>query len=105
MAGVETATEAEGVRECVARPRWKWPDREKVQIVGEAQRPGAVLQEVAQRHDLHLSLLTRRRAQYRTVRKTASRREVRLLPVVVEPRLRAPVHLGRNGVTELLLVI
>ena len=53
----------------------------KAQIVREAQRPGAMLQEVARRHGLHPSLLTRWRAQSRVVERKAARREARLLPV------------------------
>jgi transposase len=97
MDGVQTTGEAERIRESVARRRRKWSDREKVQIVGEAQRPGAVLQEVAQRHGLHPSLLTRWRAQYGTVRKKASRQEARLLPVTVETRARGGLPRARIG--------
>ena len=96
MDGVQGITEAEPVRESAARRRRMWSDQEKAQIVGEAQRPGAMLQEVAQRHGLHPSLLTRWRAQYRAVRKKAARREVRLLPVTVEPRTRAAVQVARG---------
>jgi transposase len=95
MDGVQVIVDAEPVRESVIRRRRKWSDREKTQIVQEAQRAGARLQEVARRHGLHPSLLTRWRAQYRTVRKKAVRREVRLLPVKVEPRTRAGFHPAR----------
>jgi transposase len=94
--GVQGITEVEPVRDSVARRRRRWSAREKAQIVEEAQRPGAMLQEVAQRHGLHPSLLTRWRAQYRTVRKKAARREVRLLPVTVEPRTRPGFRLPRT---------
>lgn len=94
---VQTTGETERIRESVARRRRKWSDREKVQIVGEAQRPGAVLQEVAQRHGLHPSLLTRWRAQYGTARKKASRQEARLLPVTIEPRARGGLERARIG--------
>ena len=87
MDGVQVMADAEPVRESVIRRRRKWSDREKAQIVQEAQRAGARLQEVARRHGLHPSLLTRWRAQYRTVRKKAVRREVRLLPVTVERQI------------------
>jgi transposase-like protein len=56
--------------------------------VREVQRRGAILQEVAQRHGLHPSLLTRWRAQHRTVAKKAGMREARLMPVRVEPQTR-----------------
>lgn len=81
--------EVEPVRESVIRRRRRWSDREKAQIVREAQRPGAILQEVAQRHGLHPSLLTRWRAQHRTVVKKAPLRQTRLLPVRVESQTRS----------------
>lgn len=81
--------EVEPVRESVIRRRRRWSDREKAQIVREAQRPGAILQEVAQRHGLHPSLLTRWRAQHRTVVKKAPLRQARLLPVRVESQTRS----------------
>ena len=95
MEEVQTAAEAALVRESVSRRRRSWSDQEKAQIVQEAQRPGAMLQEVAQRHGLHPSLLTRWRAQYRAVRKKAARGEVPLLPVTVEPRARAGFQVAR----------
>jgi transposase-like protein len=84
----------EAVRESVIRRRRKWSDRDKAQIVREVQRPGSVLQEVAQRHGLHPSLLTRWRAQHQTV-KTASKRQARLLPVRVEPHTRGSARSER----------
>lgn len=96
MDGVLGITEGAPVRESVTRRRRTWSAREKAQIVAEAQRPGAMLQEVAQRHGLHPSLLTRWRAQHRTVKKKAARREVRLLPVTVEPRTRPGFPLPRT---------
>ena len=55
------------------------------------------MQEVAQRHGLHPSLLTRWRAQHQAVAKQASRREARLLPVKIEPRARARARLAPPG--------
>ncbi len=89
MDGAAGRDEVEPVRESVIRRRRKWSDREKARIVREAQRPGAILQEVAQRHGLHPSLLTRWRAQHRTVVKKAPLRQARLLPVRVEPQTRS----------------
>lgn len=100
MDGVQGITEAEPVRESVTRRRRMWSAREKAQIVAEAQRPGAMLQEVAQRHGLHPSLLTRWRAQYRTARKKTARRDVRLLPVTVEPRTRLRSQVARADSTR-----
>lgn len=82
----------EPVRESVIRRRRRWSDREKAQIVREVRRPGAILQEVAQRHGLHPSLLTRWRAQHRTV---VPLRQARLLPVRVEPQTRSTPRSSR----------
>src|SRR5690349_349861 len=88
MDGAAASDGVEPVRESVIRRRRRWSDREKARIVREVRRPGAILQEVAQRHGLHPSLLTRWRAQHRTVVKKAPRRQARLLPVRVEPQTR-----------------
>jgi transposase-like protein len=88
MDGVQGRESVEPVRESVIRRRRRWSDREKARIVREVQRPGAILREVAERHGLHVSLLTRWRAQHRAVAKKASTREARLLPVRVEPHTR-----------------
>lgn len=97
MDGKQTEGDAEPVRESVIRRRRKWSAREKAQIVREAQRPGAVLQEVAHRHGLHPSLLTRWRAQHRTATPKATRREVRLLPVKLERRAQQSARVARPG--------
>jgi transposase len=89
MDGAAGRDEVEPVRESVIRRRRRWSDLEKAQIVREAQRPGAILQEIAQRHGLHPSLLIRWRAQYRTRVKKAPLRQARLLPVRVEPQTRS----------------
>jgi transposase-like protein len=68
--------------------------------VREVQRPGASLQEVAQRHGLHPSLLTRWRAQQRTVVKKATTKEARLLPVRVEPQTRPSPRFARDDIRE-----
>ena len=89
MDGEQAAAGAERVHESAIRRRRKWSAGEKAKIVREAQRPGAMLQEVAQRHGLHPSLLTRWRAQGPVVKKQAARREARLLPVTIERRPRS----------------
>ena len=94
---LQTEGNAESVRESVIRRRRKWSAREKAQIVREAQRSGAVLQEVAQRHGLHPSLLTRWRAQYRAAAPKTTHREARLLPVKVERRAQPPAQVARPG--------
>ena len=95
MDGAAGTDEVEPVRESVIRRRRTWSDREKAQIVREAQRPGAILQEVAQRHGLHPSLLTRWRAQHRTAVKKATLR-ARLLPVRVEPQTQSSPRFSRG---------
>ena len=95
MDGAHGRDEVEPIRESVVRRRRRWSDREKTQIVREVQRPGAILQEVAQRHGLHPSLLTRWRAQHRTAVKKATTRQARLLPVRVEPQTRSSARLAR----------
>ena len=98
MYGEQAAAGAERVHESAIRRRRKWSAGEKAKIVREARRPGAMLQEVAQRHGLHPSLLTRWRAQGRVVKKKAARREARLLPVTVERRPRSEFGLVRPNV-------
>ena len=75
--------EAEVVGRSVRRRLWT--AEEKRRIVRESQRPGAVRQEIAQRHDVNVSVLNRWRTEQlrRTsgAKKTTSR--VRLLPVQV----------------------
>jgi transposase len=96
MDGAAGKDEVVPVRESVLRRRRKWSDQEKARIVREAQRPGASLQEVCQRHGLHPSLVTRWRAQHRTVVKKATPRKARLLPVRVEPQTRSSPRLARG---------
>jgi transposase len=95
--GIQTDGNAEPVRESMIRRRRKWSAREKAQIVREAQRPGAVLQEVAERHGLHPSLLTRWRAQHQTAVLKTARWEARLLPVKLERRAQPPARVARPG--------
>jgi transposase len=101
MDGEQTMGGAERVHQSAVRRRRKWSAGEKAQIVQEAQRRGAMLQEVARRHGLHPSLLTRWRAQYRVVAQKAARREARLLSVGVEPRPRSESGVARpDGMRE-----
>jgi transposase len=79
------------------KTRRKWTAAEKRQIAQQALRRGAVLQEVAQRHGIHPSLLYTWRRQYRAgsaaIRRTAPNRAM-LLPVKVRrstaPRAQQP---------------
>ena len=95
MDGAHGPDEVEPIRESVVRRRRRWSDREKAQIVRELQRPGAILQEVAQHHGLHPSLLSRWRAQHRTAVKKTTTRQARLLPVRVEAQSRSSPRLAR----------
>jgi transposase-like protein len=53
------------VRESGVQTRRRWPESQKLQIVRESHRPGAVLLEIARKNGLHPSLLTKWRAQHR----------------------------------------
>lgn len=67
------------------RTRRLWTAEEKRRIVRESRRPGAVRQQVAQRHGVHVSVLNRWRTEQLSratvAKKTVSR--ARLLPVQV----------------------
>jgi len=95
MDGAAARDGVEPIRESVIRRRRRWSNGEKARIVREVRRPGAILQEVAQRHGLHPSLLTRWRAQHRTVVKKAPLRQARLLPVRVQPQTRSAPRASR----------
>ena len=53
------------VRESGVGTRRKWPELEKLQIVRESHRPGAVMGEIARRNGLHPSLLAKWRGLHR----------------------------------------
>jgi transposase len=66
------------------RTRRLWTAEEKRRIVREAQRPGAVRQDVAQRYGVHVSVMNRWRTEQ--LSKSAAKktvRRVRLLPVQI----------------------
>jgi len=67
------------------RIRRQWTARQKRQMVREAQRSGAVIQEVAQHHGVHVSVLNRWRTEQRMAASGAKKavKTVRLLPVRV----------------------
>lgn len=85
MDGSEVHEEGGQAAQPGKRTRRQWTAADKRRIVREAQRPGAVKQEVAQRHGVHVSLLTRWRTEQLSktagAKRTAS--TVRLLPVQV----------------------
>lgn len=47
------------------RRRRKWSAAKKVRIVQEVEQTGAAVSEIARRHGVHVSMVTRWRAQYR----------------------------------------
>ena len=67
------------------RIRRHWTTTQKRQMVREAQRPGAVIQELAQHHGVHVSVLNRWRTEERAAASGAKKaaNTVRLLPVRV----------------------
>jgi transposase len=85
MDGIEVHGESRAVAEPSKRTRRLWTAADKRRIVREAQRPGAVRQEVAQRHGVHVSVLNRwhreQLSKASAAKKTVSR--ARLLPVQV----------------------
>jgi len=84
MDGIEVEGDRRQAAEPGKRTRRLWTSEEKRRIVREAQRPGAVRQEIAQRHGVHVSVMNRWRTEQLSkaaVAKTVSR--VRLLPVQV----------------------
>ena len=85
MDGIEVEGEGRQAAEPGKRTRRLWIAEDKRRIVREAQRPGAVRQEVARRHGVHVSVLNRWRTEHLSkasgAKKTVSR--VRLLPVQV----------------------
>ena len=85
MDGIEVEGEGRQAAASGKRTRRLWTAEEKRRIVREAQRAGAVRQEIAQRHGVHVSVLNRWRTEQLSrasgAKKKASR--VRLLPVRV----------------------
>ena len=85
MDGVEADGEGRQSGEPGKRIRRQWTAGDKRRIVREAERPGAVRQEVAQRHGVHVSVLNRWRTEQR-VKASGAKKAVstaRLLPVRV----------------------
>lgn len=85
MDGIEVHSEGRQAAEPGRRARRQWTAAEKRRIVREAERAGAVKQQVARVHGVHVSVLNRWRAELRVMgsggKKKAS--TVRLLPVRV----------------------
>jgi len=85
MDGVDANSEGRPMADSGKRIRRLWTANDKRRIVREAERPGAVRQQVAQRHGVHVSVLNRWRAELRMEGSGAKKkgRTVRLLPVRV----------------------
>jgi transposase-like protein len=85
MDGVEAKGEDRQTADSGKRIRRQWTAGEKRRIVREAERPGAVGSEVAQRHGVHVSGLHRWRTEFRVGATRAKKavRTARLLPVQV----------------------
>jgi len=109
MDGVEANCEGLQSAESGKRIRRQWTTEEKRRIVREAERPGAVRQQVAQRHGVHVSVLNRWRTELRVgasgIKKKV--RTLRLLPVQVrQPRprpVRTPTAVPGSDVIEVAL--
>jgi len=85
MDGIEVEVEDRQAAEPGKRTRRLWTAEDKRRIVREAQRPGAVKQEVAQRHGVHVSVLNRWRTE-QLIKSPVAKKTVsmaRLLPVQV----------------------
>jgi transposase len=67
--------------------RRRWAPSEKARIVAESLVPGAIVAEVARRHDVHPNLLHLWRRQAR--RATGGCGQVNFLPVTLEPQDRS----------------
>jgi transposase-like protein len=85
MDGIEGDGGGQQVLEAGRRIRRQWTAVEKRRIVREAQKRGAVKQEVAARHGVHVSVLNRWRAEDRVASSGARKavKPARLLPVRV----------------------
>jgi transposase len=85
MDGIEVEGESRQSAAPGKRTRRQWTAQDKGRIVREAQRPGAVRREVAQRHGVHVSVLNRWRTEQLSKALVAKKpvRRVRLLRVQV----------------------
>jgi transposase-like protein len=85
MDGIEVQGEGRQTAAPGKRTRRLWTAEEKRRIVREAQRSGAVRQEIAHRHGVHVSVLNRWRTEQLSKAMAAKKKtgRVRLLPVQV----------------------
>jgi transposase len=94
MDGIVASSEGREAAEQGKRIRRHWTSEIKRRIVREAEKPGAVKQQVAERHGVHVSVLNRWRTELASKSRGAKKaaRRARLLPVRVSKTqtLRAP---------------
>jgi transposase len=85
MDGIEANGEGRHTADHGKRIRRRWTTAMKRGIVREAERPGAVRREVAQRHGVHASVLNRWRTELRSRSSGGKKpvRKARLLPIRV----------------------
>jgi transposase-like protein len=107
MDGIEVEGDGRQAAEPGKRSRRLWTAEEKRWIVRESQRPGAARREVAQRHGVHVSVLSRWRTEQLSRASVSKKtvKAVRLLPVQVRKsppsrRLSRPIPATMAG-TEL----
>jgi transposase len=85
MDGIEANSEGRQTAEHGKRIRRRWTTAMKRRIVREAEKPGAVRLEVAQRNAVHASMLNRWRTEMRSRLSGGKKpvRKARLLPIRV----------------------
>lgn len=85
MDGIEASSEGRVAADQGKRIRRHWTSEIKRRIVREAEKPGAVKQQVAERHGVHVSVLNRWRTEVPrgSSRAKKAARRARLVPVQV----------------------
>jgi len=85
MDGIEASSEGRVATDQGKRIRRHWTTDIKRRIVREAEKPGAVKQQVAERHGVHVSVLNRWRTEFPSRSSGAKKaaRRARLVPVRV----------------------
>ena len=85
MDGIEASSEGRVATDQGKRIRRHWTIENKRRIVREAEKPGAVKQQVAERHGVHVSVLNRWRTELPSGSSGAKKaaRRARLVPVRV----------------------
>ena len=85
MDGIEASSEGRVATDQGKRIRRHWTTEIKRRIVREAEKPGAVKQQVAERHGVHVSVLNRWRTELPSRSSGAKKaaRRARLVPIRV----------------------